>query len=136
MKDGEGLTSAQLCPVDQQAAHARRFRDHLGTDSVRSKLPPCVPVSPSPVSREASRDLWRSIDSSAIVALNCDLRCERAHGVRKYNDGLIFIFNSSKPYLSDDGDETATTVVMSSDGGRPQSFTQAAPNELKLGKEG
>ena len=39
-------------------AHARRVRDHLGTDSVRSKLPPlCAPVSPSPVSREASRDL-------------------------------------------------------------------------------
>ena len=48
--------------------HARRFRVHLGNDSVRSKLPPlCVPVSPSPVSREASRDLWRSIGPSIIV---------------------------------------------------------------------
>ena len=49
-------------------AHARRFRDLLGTDPVRSKLPPlCVPVSPSPVSLEASRDLWRSIGPSTIV---------------------------------------------------------------------
>ena len=48
-------------------AHARRFRDHLGTDTVRSKLPPlCVPVSPSPVSREISRDLWRSIRPSTM----------------------------------------------------------------------
>ena len=32
-------------------------------------------------------------------------------------------------------DETAATVFLSNDGGgRPQSFTQAAPNELKLGK--
>ena len=34
-------------------------------------------------------------------------------------------------------DETAATVVLSSEGGeRPKSFTQAAPNELKLGKGG
>ena len=34
-------------------------------------------------------------------------------------------------------DETAATVVLSSEGGgRPQSFTQAAPNEVKLGKGG
>ena len=39
-------------------AHERRFRGHLGTDSVRYKLPQlCVPGTPSPVSREASRDL-------------------------------------------------------------------------------
>ena len=32
-------------------------RDHLATDSIWSKLSPLsVPVSPSPVSREASRD--------------------------------------------------------------------------------
>ena len=49
-------------------AHARRFRDHFGTNSVRSKLPPLrVPVSPSPVSREANRDLWRSIGPSTKV---------------------------------------------------------------------
>ena len=49
-------------------AHARRFRDHLGNDSVRSKLPPlCVPVSPSPVPLKASRDLCRSIGPSTVV---------------------------------------------------------------------
>ena len=49
-------------------ARARRSRDQLGTDSVRSKLPPLyVPVSPSPISREATRDLWRSIGPSAMI---------------------------------------------------------------------
>ena len=49
-------------------AHARRLRDHLVTDSVQSKLPPlCVSVSPSPVSREAYSDSWRSIYPSTIV---------------------------------------------------------------------
>ena len=34
-------------------------------------------------------------------------------------------------------DEAAETVFLTSEGqGRPQSFTQAAPNELKLGKMG
>ena len=51
-----------------RSARARRFRDHFGTDSVRSKLSPLyVPVSPSPVSREASRDLWRLIGPSTMV---------------------------------------------------------------------
>ena len=51
------LTALSRREASTRSAHARRFRDHLGTDSVRSKLPPlCVPVSPSPVSREASRD--------------------------------------------------------------------------------
>ena len=46
----------------------RRSRDLLGTDSVRSKLPPqYVPVSPSPVSHEASRDLWRLNAASTMV---------------------------------------------------------------------
>ena len=44
---------------------ARCSRDHLAADWVRSKLPPqYVPVSPSPVSREASRNLWRSVGPS------------------------------------------------------------------------
>ena len=47
---------------------ARRSRDHFDTVSVRFKLlPQCVPVSPSPVWREASRDLWRSIGPSTMV---------------------------------------------------------------------
>ena len=49
-------------------ARARHIRDYLGTDSVRSKiLPLYVPVSPSPVSREASLDLWRSNGPSTMV---------------------------------------------------------------------
>ena len=49
-------------------AGARRSRGLFGTVWVRSKLPPlCVPVSPSPVSREASHDLWCSIGPSRMV---------------------------------------------------------------------
>ena len=49
-------------------ARARRCRDHFGTDSVLSKLPPpYVPTSPSPASREASRGLWRSVGLSTMV---------------------------------------------------------------------
>ena len=50
----------------------------------------------------------------------------------------MFIFNSKRTlsFRCWRLDGTAATVVMSSEGGKPQSFTQAAPNELKLGKEG
>ena len=58
-------------------AHARRFRDHLGNDSVRSKLPPLsVPVTPSPASREASRDfvaLDRPFDDGCVQTSNVSL---------------------------------------------------------------
>ena len=51
-------------------ARARRSRDHFRTVSVRSKLPPLyVSVSLSPVSQEASRDLWRSIGPATRVAV-------------------------------------------------------------------
>ena len=61
-----GLVPSRGFP--QRSARARRSRDHFGTDSVRCKLPPLyAPVSPSPVSREASRDLWRSIGLSTMV---------------------------------------------------------------------
>ena len=48
--------------------HAHGARAAIfGTVSVRSKLPPLhVPMSPSPVSREASRDLWCSIGPSTM----------------------------------------------------------------------
>ena len=60
-----GIVPSRAFP---QAARARRSRDHLCTDSVRSKLPPLyIPVSPSPVSREASCDLWRSIGPSTMA---------------------------------------------------------------------
>ena len=49
-------------------------RNHLATDSVRSKLPALsVPVSPSPVSREASRDfvaLDRPLDDGRVHTAN------------------------------------------------------------------
>ena len=51
-------------------ARARRSRDYFGTVSIRSNLSPLyVPVSPSPVSREACLDLWRSIGPSTMVVL-------------------------------------------------------------------
>ena len=53
---------------------ARRSRDHLATDSVRSKLPPLFePVSPLPVSREASGDfvaLDRPLDDGRVQTAN------------------------------------------------------------------
>ena len=70
-------------------ARARRSRDHFGTVSVRSKLLPLyVPVSPSPVSREASRDLWRSVldrpfDDGRVQTAERG-RCQRIYCVRKY----------------------------------------------------
>ena len=49
-------------------ARARRSRDHFGTVSVRFKLPSLyATVTPLPVSREASRDLCRSIGPSTMV---------------------------------------------------------------------
>ena len=42
-------------------------RGHFGAVAVRSKLPLCVPVSPSSVSREVNRDFWRSIGPSTMV---------------------------------------------------------------------
>ena len=53
-------------------------------------------------------------------------------------DDLCSNSSQNELYISDIGDYTRQqrTVVLSSEGGRPQSFTQAAPNELKLGKGG
>ena len=66
-------------------ARARRSRDHFGIDSVWSKLPSLhVPVSPLPVSREASRDLWRSIHPWKIAVFKLR-RCQRIHCVPKVN---------------------------------------------------
>ena len=50
-------------------ARARRFRDHVGTDSVRSNLPPLyVPVSPSPVSLYVQQYLLK-ISGQQLVAV-------------------------------------------------------------------
>ena len=122
---------ASLRPV-----RARCSRDLCGTDSVRSKLPPLyVPVSPLPVSREASRDLWRSIGPSTMVVF----KLRTSLSVRKYNDrfNLHDIVQGKTTFISPTYfiDETAKTGV-SDERGRQQSFTQAAPSELKLGYRG
>ena len=57
----------------------------------------------------------------------------------KVIDGLMFMFTSKRTlnFRRSRLDVTSATVVLSSEGGgRPQSFTQAVPNELKLGKGG
>ena len=127
---------ASLRPV-----RARRSRGHFGTVSVRSKLPPpCVPVSPSPVSREASRDfaaLDRTFDGGRGQTANVGISSSTVS--ENIIDGLMFIFTSKQTlYFRRWGlDETPATVFLTSErGGRPQSFTQAASNELKLGKGG
>ena len=95
-------------------ACARHSRDHFVTVSVRPKLPPlCVPVSPSQVSREDSRDLWRSIGPSTMVVFK--LRTSRsAHQLRlqkKYD--IIFMFKDKRPlyFRHFRLDETAKTDV-------------------------
>ena len=53
---------------------ARRSRNHFGTVSVWSKIPPrSMPVSPPPVSRGTSSDLWPSIGSSTLVVFKPQL---------------------------------------------------------------
>ena len=100
-------------------ARARRSHDHLGTDSVESKLPSLyVPVNPSPVSREASRDLSRSIGPSTMVGF--ELRTLLS--VRIYIiPGLVFMFRAKRPlYLRhmSDIDKTAGTGVSGERGRR------------------
>ena len=62
------LTALSRREAPLRPASARRSRDHFGTYSVRSKLPPLYVLgSPLPVSREASRDLCHSIGRSTMV---------------------------------------------------------------------
>ena len=115
---------------------ARGSRNHFATDSVRSKLLPLhVPASPLRISREASRDLWRSIGPSTMVVF----KLRTSLSVRKYNDrfNLHDIVQGKTTFISPTYfiDETAKTGV-SDERGRQQSFTQAAPSELKLGYRG
>ena len=81
-------------------ARARLSRDYFGTVSVRSKLPPLyVLVSPSPVSREASRDLWRSIGPSTMVVFKTANVAESASTVSaNIMDDLIFMFTTKRPF--------------------------------------
>ena len=60
------LTALSRPGASLRPGRARRSRDHLATDSVRSKLPPLsVPVSPSCV--ELAVILWRSIGPSTMA---------------------------------------------------------------------
>ena len=76
-------------------AHACRSRNHFGTDSVGSKLPPVnVPVSPSPISREASRDLWHSIGPLTMVVF----KLRTSLSIRKnIIADLYFMFRAKRP---------------------------------------
>ena len=78
---------------------ARRSRDHLATDSVRSKLPPLsVPVSPSPVSREASRDfvaLDRPFDDGRVRTTNVAVSTSTVS--ENILDDLNFMFRATRP---------------------------------------
>ena len=77
------------------AARARRSRDHSGTVSVQYKLPsPYVLVSPSPVSREASRDLWRSIGLSTMVELKLRTSLGAHPLSANIMDDLMFMFTA------------------------------------------
>ena len=95
-------------------ACAGRFCVHLGTDSVRSKIPPlCVPVSPSPVSCEAGRDLWRSIRPSTmgVFQLQTSVQCVRKH-IGRFNVHIYLKTSFKFPTLE--------TRRGSSDGGSVQ----------------
>ena len=73
---------------------ARRSRNHFGTVSVWSKIPPrSMPVSPSPVSRGTSSDLWPSIGSSTLVVFKPQLS-PWTHSLcpLKTIDDFIFMF--------------------------------------------
>ena len=79
-------------------ARARHSRDHFGTVSVRSKLPPqCVPVSPSSVSREASRDcvaLDRPFDDDGVQTANVAVSASTVSA--NIMDDLIFMFTAKR----------------------------------------
>ena len=81
--------------------------------------------------------LDRTFDDGHVHTVNVGISsCTMSQNII---DGLVQIHLNTNfifPTLETIIDETAATVVLSSEGGTPQSFTQAAPNELKLGKGG
>ena len=109
-------------------ARARRSRDHFGIVSVRSKLPPLyVPVSPSPVSRETSRDLWPSIVLRRWSCSNYERHCERTHCVGKCTRRFNLHVQGKTTFMSPTFQTQARQkrrVFMTSDGGgKQQRFT-------------
>ena len=102
-------------------AHPWCSRGHFGTVSVRSKLSPlCVPVNPSPVWREASRDLWLSIGPSTMIVFNCECRYHLIHCAENIVDDFLFMFTSKRTlYLRQFKlDETAVPDVCDQRGRR------------------
>ena len=73
-----------------------------------------------------------------MVVFNCERCCERIQCVRKYNvrfnphaqGKTTFISPTFQAYMR----QQRQVFLTSEGGGRQQSFTQAAPNELKLGE--
>ena len=96
-------------------------------------------MSPSPVSRETSRDfvaLDRLFNDGRVQ--NANVAVSPPTVSANIIDDLIFMLRAKRSLClrnMADIDETAETGV-SDQRGRQQSFTQAAPNELKLGEAG
>ena len=119
-----------------------RSREHLATDSVRSKLfPQSVSARSLPVSRAASRDfvaLDRPLDDGRVQTANV-VGSTSTVSANIIHD-LISMFWENDPCISDIC-KTYTSqkrrICLTSMGeGIQWSFTQAAPNELKLGEGG
>ena len=115
-------------------ARARRSRATiLGTDSVRSKLPPpYVPVSPSPVSRGPSRDLWRSIGPSTMVVFK--LRTSLSAQPLCLHDSIsIFMANRPVYYRRFRREETAATEVFDQRGRKKTAeFHKSGANRAEI----
>ena len=71
-------------------ARALHSRDHF----VPVQASSTIYVSPSPVSSEASRDLWRSIGPSTMVVF--ERRCERIHCVHNIKGDSLFMFTAKR----------------------------------------
>ena len=120
-----------------RSARARRSRDSFHNRSVWSKVPPLyVPVRLSPISCEASRDLWCSIGPSAMDLFK--LRTSISYALCPNNNYLFMFKLISKRDLYFRrwrlSERAATSVLSTERRGRPQSLPQAVQNEIKLGK--
>ena len=79
---------------------SRPFRHRFG--SVQASPPRLyVSVSPSPVSREANRDLWRSIGPSEMVVFKiANVAVSASTASAKIMDDLIFMFRTKTTFIS------------------------------------
>ena len=138
-REGTEVSRAWLCPVDRLPS-GLHMHGALVTIWAPFRSGPCFPNYVYQWAHRLSRVklaviLSRSIDQSC---LNHGLRCGRIHCVRKKNIIKLHVLLKRALYFRYWRlDETAATVVLSSrGGGRLQSFTQAATNEVRLGKGG